>query len=177
MSSKNFAVSFNNTDAHKSLFVAYYRQIMEIMLVIDENTDYDMAMNNKIGIIQSYLTKDISNVEYIIYIYGFAEALTEYKARFGNRDIEPSVLMFDLATLVIDNCISVYEVYSEKGNYIPEHLENTDRDGGDGGDGGVDISSIYCENSTDGSLDIGDVINASLPVYSSSFSEDDYNDE
>lgn len=176
------------------------------MLVIDENTDYGTAMNRKIGIIQSYLTNDLSNIEYIIYIYGFADALIEYRARFGNRDIEPSVLMFDLATLVIDNSISIYEVLLEVGNYIPEHLEDTDigqdddddfgnadddDDEEDGfGGAGIDISSIYCENPTEASLEspaslssvtVADNFNAIFPTYSSSVSDDDctddYNDE
>jgi len=146
MSAKNFAVSFNNNEVYNSLFAAYYRQIMEIMLLIDTSADYNIATNNKIRYIQNYLSHDHVNIEYIVYIYGFVDALTEYRTRFGNRDIEPKILMLDLATLVIDNIISIYEIYDVATtddvatvNNEEQHFE-------------CDVSSIYCENPTEASL-------------------------
>jgi hypothetical protein len=128
---------------------------MEIMLLIDTSADYNIAANNKIGYIQHYLSHDHINIEYIVYIYGFVDALTEYRERFGYRDIDPKVLMLDLATLVIDNIISIYEIYhttdvadavavvADEHEYTSDieeqHFE-------------CDVSSIYCENPTEASL-------------------------
>ena len=183
MSSKNFVVSFNNNNgAYNSLFAAYYRQIMDIMLHIDKCSDYDTAMNSKIGYIQNYLTNDSANIEYIIYIYGFAEALTEYKQRFGNRDTEPSVLTLDLATLIIDKIISIYEVYNidavDEADVVGEadeayvayghEYDSDDSRYNDIGDNNsmylccnenkydAEISSIYCDNPTEASLNVVD---------------------
>lgn len=128
--------------------------------MVDQCADYDMATNYKIGDIQTYLKNDHANIEYIIYIYGFAEALTEYKARFGNRDIEPTVLMLDLATLIIDKVISVYQVYSEVADDATDDTDDdTDVDFEEEADEAEEaeadiagISSIYCENPTEASL-------------------------
>lgn len=141
------------------------------MLIIDKCADYDMATNYKIGYIQTYLKNDHANIEYIIYTYGFAEALTEYKLRFGNRNIEPTVLMLDLATLIIDKVISVYQVYNVAAAADAEAEAEAEADAADD-DTDVDfeaeadaaaeaaesehdiagISSIYCENPTEASL-------------------------
>ena len=209
MSSKNFVVSFNNNNgAYHSLFAAYYRQIMDIMLYIDTCSDYDTAMNSKIGYIQNYLTNDSANIEYIIYIYGFAEALTEYKQRFGNRDIEPSILTLDLATLIIDKIITIYEVYSadavgeadvvdeadvvgEAGEAFIAYDHEYDSDDSrynviDDNDSmylccnenkyDAEISSIYCDNPTEASLNVVDENALSESLSSTSLSGNDTDD-
>jgi hypothetical protein len=192
MSSKNFVVSFISKESHNSLFAAYYRQIMEIMLLIDTSVHYDDAIMNKIGYIQNYLANDLVNIEYIIYVYGFAEALREYNMRFGNRNIEPSILMFDLATLVIDNVISIYEVYhledepveaveaveaAEAVEALADHeYDSDDTDNFDDFDDRefqCDVSSIYCENPTEASLHFVSEDQLNVRLDSRSFSDND----
>jgi hypothetical protein len=136
---------------------------MEIMLLIDTCTDYNIAKDNKIGYIQTYLTHDHVNIEYITYIYGFVEALTEYRARFGNRDIEPRVLMLDLSTMIIDNIITIYEIHD-----VPmEAYASADASAYASADASAE-DTLYCGNPEEASLDCDLSI---IPSYDDTASE------
>jgi len=123
MSSKNFAVSFINKDENTNTVLAsvFKRDIMDIMIKITNyNSDYNIAENNKIAIICDYLNNNPQNVEYLIYMYGFENALKKYKERFGDINSNIEVLMKDLAIIIIDEIILIYEI-QDMAPHSPPH--------------------------------------------------------
>ena len=123
MSSKNFAVSFINKDENTNTVLAsvFKRDIMDIMIkMTNYNSDYNIAENNKIPIICDYLNNNPQNVEYLIYMYGFENALKKYKERFGDINSNIEVLMKDLAIIIIDEIILIYEI-QDRESHSPPH--------------------------------------------------------
>lgn len=123
MSSKNFAVSFVNKDENTNTVLAsvFKRDIMDIMIkMTNYNSDYTIAENNKIAIICDYLNNNPQNVEYLIYMYGFENALKKYKERFGDINSNIEVLMKDLAIIIIDEIILIYEI-QDRESHSPPH--------------------------------------------------------
>ena len=123
MSSKNFAVSFVNKDENTNTVLAsvFKRDIMDIMIkMTNYNSDYTIAENNKIAIICDYLNNNPQNVEYLIYMYGFENALKKYKERFGVINSNIEVLMKDLAIIIIDEIILIYEI-QDRVSHSPPH--------------------------------------------------------
>lgn len=123
MSSKNFAVSFVNKDENTNTVLAsvFKRDIMDIMIkMTNYNSDYTIAENNKIAIICDYLNNNPQNVEYLIYMYGFENALKKYKERFGDINSNIEVLMKDLAIIIIDEIILIYEI-QDRESHSPQH--------------------------------------------------------
>jgi|DEB19_MinimDraft_3_1074340.scaffolds.fasta_scaffold19789_2 hypothetical protein len=123
MSSKNFAVSFINKDENTNTVLAsvFKRDIMDIMIkMTNYNSDYTIAENNKIAIICDYLNNNPQNVEYLIYMYGFENALKKYKERFGDINSNIEVLMKDLAIIIIDEIILIYEI-QDRESHSPPH--------------------------------------------------------
>lgn len=123
MSSKNFAVSFINKDENTNTVLAsvFKRDIMDIMIkMTNYNSDYTIAENNKIAIICDYLNNNPQNVEYLIYMYGFENALKKYKERFGDINSNIEVLMKDLAIIIIDEIILIYEI-QDRESHSPQH--------------------------------------------------------
>lgn len=113
MSSKNFAVSFVNKDENTNtvLTSVFKRDIMDIMVsMTNNNSNYTIAQNNKIAIICDYLNNNPQNIEYLIYMYGFENALKKYQERFGTINSNIEVLMKDLAIIIIDEIVLIYEI-------------------------------------------------------------------
>ena len=82
MSEKNFVVSFNASDDNvNSVLSGYNRQIMDIMILVNNCDNYNDAQNRKTTIIYEYITENKRDIEYIIYTYGFESALTKYQKR------------------------------------------------------------------------------------------------
>ena len=114
MTEKNFVVSFNAGDDNiDSVLAGYNRQIMEIMITINNCHDYDNAQNRKTTIIYEYIEANKIDIEYITYIYGFEQALIKYQQRFNGLNSNISVLIKDLAIMIIDEIICIYEVQKE----------------------------------------------------------------
>ena len=94
---------------------------MDIMIkMTNYNSDYTIAENNKIAIICDYLNNNPQNVEYLIYMYGFENALKKYKERFGDINSNIEVLMKDLAIIIIDEIILIYEI-QDRESHSPPH--------------------------------------------------------
>ena len=112
MTTKNFVVSFvNNNPGSAAVIEGYHLKIMEIMINIDYCPDYYTSTNNKINIINEYLNKDPIFVENVIYVYGIEETLSLYNNKFGIINLNPlNVMTIDLATVVIDKIIQVFEI-------------------------------------------------------------------
>ena len=122
MSEKNFVVSFNASDDNvNSVLSGYNRQIMNIMILINNCDNYDNAQNRKTKIIYEYITENKRDIEYIIYIYGFESALTKYQKRFAGINSNIPVLIKDLAIMVIDEIVCIYEVQKEEAEKYPEY--------------------------------------------------------
>ena len=122
MSEKNFVVSFNATDDNvNSVLSGYNRQIMDIMMLVNNCDNYDDAQNRKTTIIYEYITENKRDIEYIIYIYGFESALTKYQKRFAGINSNIPVLIKDLAIMVIDEIVCIYEVQKEEAEKYPEY--------------------------------------------------------
>jgi len=115
MSQKNFVVSFLNIDDKTDVVLSgYNRQIMEIMMgIYNKSNDYNYAKENKHNFIREFLTLNKRDVEYIIYIYGIEKALTEYKENY-NENV--SIMLYDLAIMIIANIICIYELQEEEVN-------------------------------------------------------------
>tara|TARA_B110000259_G_C13998647_1_gene395434 strand:- start:1343 stop:1861 length:519 start_codon:yes stop_codon:yes gene_type:complete len=125
MAQKNFVVSFaSNDDNTKSVLSGYNRQIMEIMININNCNNYENAENRKIAIIYEFIQSNIRDIENIIYIYGFEPALTKYQSRFNGLNANISVLIKDLAIMIIDEIICIYEVQKEEVEKIPIYNYN-----------------------------------------------------
>ena len=115
MSEKNFVVSFNATDDNvNSVLSGYNRQIMDIMMLVNNCDNYDDAQNRKTTIIYEYITENKRDIEYIIYIYGFESALTKYQKRFAGINSNIPVLIKDLAIMVIDEIVCIMKFKRKK---------------------------------------------------------------
>ena len=113
MTTKNFVVSFLNSDAgSEAVLVGYNLKIMEIMMIIDTFPDYNSARENKQNYIFNYLTNNPMLIENIIYAYGIEEALSNYNIKYGIDNIinTHSNMTINLATSVIDKIVCIYEV-------------------------------------------------------------------
>jgi hypothetical protein len=112
MTTKNFVVSFvKNNACSEAVIEGFHLKIMEIMINIDYCPDYNTSTNNKINIINEYLKKNPIFIENVIYVYGIEETLSLYNNKFGIININPlNVMTVDLATVVIDKIIQVYEI-------------------------------------------------------------------
>lgn len=122
MSDKNFVVSFNSSNENvNSVLSGYNRQIMDIMMLVNNCNNYDEAQNRKTTIIYEYITENKRDIEYIIYIYGFENALTKYQKRFAGINSNVPVLIKDLAIMIIDEIVCIYEVQKEEVEKYPEY--------------------------------------------------------
>lgn len=122
MSEKNFVVSFNASDDNvNSVLSGYNRQIMDVMMLVNNCDNYDEAQNRKTTIIYEYITENKRDIEYIIYIYGFENALTKYQKRFAGINSNVPVLIKDLAIMIIDEIVCIYEVQKEESEKYPEY--------------------------------------------------------
>ena len=111
---KNFVVSFNTGDDNiDSVLAGYNRQIMEIMITINNCHDYDNAQSRKTTIIYESIQANKRDIDHMIYIYGFEQALIKYQTRFNGLNSNISVLIKDLAIMIIDEIICIYEVQKE----------------------------------------------------------------
>lgn len=114
MTEKNFVVSFNAGDDNiDSVLAGYNRQIMEIMITINNCHDYDNAQSRKTTIIYESIQANKRDIDHMIYIYGFEQALIKYQKRFNGLNSNISVLIKDLAIMIIDEIICIYEVQKE----------------------------------------------------------------
>jgi hypothetical protein len=114
---KNFVVSFNSGgDNIDSVLAGYNRQIMEIMINISNCYDYDNAQSRKATIIYESIQANKRDIDHMIYIYGFEQALNRYQMRFNGLNTNISVLIKDLAIMIIDEIICIYEVQKEVEN-------------------------------------------------------------
>tara|TARA_B000000475_G_scaffold212633_1_gene174671 strand:+ start:3417 stop:3926 length:510 start_codon:yes stop_codon:yes gene_type:complete len=114
MTEKNFVVSFNAGDDNiDSVLAGYNRQIMEIMITINNCHDYDNAQSRKTTIIYESIQANKRDIDHMIYIYGFEQALIKYQTRFNGLNSNISVLIKDLAIMIIDEIICIYEVQKE----------------------------------------------------------------
>jgi hypothetical protein len=114
MTEKNFVVSFNAVDDNiESVLAGYNRQIMEIMISINNCHDYDNAQSRKTTIIYESIQANKRDIDHMIYIYGFEQALIKYQTRFNGLNSNISVLIKDLAIMIIDEIICIYEVQKE----------------------------------------------------------------
>ena len=121
MSEKNFVVSFNNDDDNvNSVLTGYNRQIMEIMMQVNKCDNYNIAQNKKTTIIYEYISENKRDIEYIIYIYGIENALTKYKNRFDGINNNIPVLVKDIAIMIIDEIICIYEIQNEETEKYPK---------------------------------------------------------
>ena len=122
MSEKNFVVSFNASDDNvNSVLSGYNRQIMNIMMLVNNCDNYNDAQNRKTTIIYEYITENKRDIEYIIYIYGFESALTKYQKKFAGINSNIPVLIKDLAIMIIDEIVCIYEVQKEEAEKYPEY--------------------------------------------------------
>lgn len=122
MSEKNFVVSFNNDDDNvNSVLTGYNRQIMEIMMQVNKCDNYNIAQNKKTTIIYEYISENKRDIEYIIYIYGIENALTKYKNRFDGINNNIPVLVKDIAIMIIDEIICIYEIQNEETEKYPKY--------------------------------------------------------
>ena len=114
MTEKNFVVSFNAVDDNvESVLAGYNRQIMEIMISINNCHDYDNAQSRKTTIICESIQANKRDIDHMIYIYGFEQALIKYQTRFNGLNSNISVLIKDLAIMIIDEIVCIYEVQKE----------------------------------------------------------------
>lgn len=117
MTEKNFVVSFNAGDDNiDSVLAGYNRQIMEIMITINNCHDYYNAQSRKTTIIYESIQANKRDIDHMIYIYGFELALIKYQTRFNGLNSNISVLIKDLAIMIIDEIICIYEVQKEVEN-------------------------------------------------------------
>jgi len=122
MSEKNFVVSFNACDDNiNSVLSVYNRQIMEIMMLVNNCDNYDNAQNRKTTIIYEYITENKRDIEYIIYMYGFECALKKYQKRFDGINSNIPVLVKDIAIMIIDEIVCIYEIQKEEAERYPEY--------------------------------------------------------
>jgi len=113
MTTKNFVVSFANSDAgSEAVLVGYNLKIMEIMMFIDSCPDYKSAIENKHNYIFNYLSNNTMFVENVIYAYGIEEALLNYNTKYGINNIINShcSMTTNLAASVIDKIVCIYEL-------------------------------------------------------------------
>jgi len=113
MTTKNFVVSFANSDAgSEAVLVGYNLKIMEIMMFIDSCPDYKSAFENKQNYIFNYLSNNTMFVENVIYAYGIEEALLNYNTKYGINNIINShcSMTTNLAASVIDKIVCIYEL-------------------------------------------------------------------
>jgi len=111
MTTKNFVVSFVNNKGSAAVIEGYNLKIMEIMINIDYCPDYYTSKNNKINIINEYLTNNPMFIENVIYVYGIEETLSLYNNKYGINNLNPlNIMTIDLAAVVIDKIIQVYEI-------------------------------------------------------------------
>ena len=115
MTTKNFVVSFVNSDAgSEAVLVGYNLKIMEIMMIIDTCPDYKTAHENKQNYIFQYLTNNTMFIENVIYAYGIEEALSNYNIKYGIDNIinthSNTTITIKLATSVIEKIVCIYEV-------------------------------------------------------------------
>lgn len=114
MTEKNFVVSFNaGSDNIDSVLAGYNCQIMEIMITINNCHDYDNAQSRKTTIIYESIQANKRDIDHMIYIYGFEQALIKYQTRFNGLNSNISVLIKDLAIMIIDEIVCIYEVQKE----------------------------------------------------------------
>lgn len=126
MTEKNFVVSFNTGDDNiDSVLAGYNRQIMEIMIIISNCDDYDNAQSRKTTIIYESIQANKRDIDHMIYIYGFEQALIKYQTRFNGLNSNISVLIKDLAIMIIDEIICIYEVQKEEVEKNPIKDYNT----------------------------------------------------
>lgn len=122
MGEKNFIVSFNASDDNvNSVLSGYNRQIMDIMMLVNNCDNYDEAQNRKTTIIYEYITENKRDIEYLIYIYGFESALVKYQKRFAGINSNVHILIKDLAIMVIDEIVCIYRVQKEEAEKYPEY--------------------------------------------------------
>lgn len=157
MGEKNFVVSFNASDDNvNSVLSGYNRQIMEIMILVNKCENYNIAQNRKTTIIYEYITNNKRDIEYIIYIYGFESALTKYQKRFEGINSNVSVLIKDLAIMIIDEIVCIYEVQKEEAEKYPEyhypHIETYNIKREDSISFGLAETAIFADSSVDNSL-------------------------
>jgi len=122
MAHKSFVVTFDSSDDNiNSVLSGYNRQIMEIMIIINNCNNYEEAQNRKTTIIYEYLKDKKKDIEYLIFIYGFELALIKYQERFNGINSNISILIKDLAIMIIDEIICIYEVQKDNVEKYPEY--------------------------------------------------------
>jgi len=111
MEQKNFVVSFiNNNDNTNTVLTGFNRQIMEIMIAINNSANYQEAQHNKINTIREFVEANKKDIEYLIYIYSIELALGKYINKFKMFNSNSTILITDLAILIIDEIICIYEI-------------------------------------------------------------------
>tara|TARA_B100000787_G_C16198405_1_gene302792 strand:- start:5092 stop:5457 length:366 start_codon:yes stop_codon:yes gene_type:complete len=82
---------------------------MEMMIEINNSNNYQEAQHKKIDIIREFINSNKWDVEYLIYIHGFELALSKYINKFKIFNSNPSVLVTELAIMIINDIINIYE--------------------------------------------------------------------
>lgn len=122
MEQKNFVVSFVNINENtNTVLKGFNRQIMEIMIALNNSNNYQEAQHKKIDTIREFLNLNKKDIEYIIYIYSFELALSKYIAKFKIFNSNPSILIMDLAIMIIDEIICIYEIQVEETEKYPTY--------------------------------------------------------
>jgi hypothetical protein len=122
MEQKNFAVSFvNNNDNTNTVLTGFNRQIMEIMIALNNSANYQEAQNKKINTIREFVEANKKDIEYLIYIYSFELALSKYINKFNMFNSNPTILITDLAIMIIDEIICIYEIQVEETEKYPTY--------------------------------------------------------
>ena len=120
MEQKNFAVSFVNINENtNTVLTGFNRQIMEIMIALNNCANYQEAQHKKIDTIREFFEANKKDIEYLIYIYSFELALSKYINKFKIFNSNPSILITDLAILIIDEIICIYEIQVEETEKYP----------------------------------------------------------
>jgi hypothetical protein len=109
---KNFVVSFRSDDSNINTIMegGFGRDIMSIIIAINSCSNFEEARTQKIALIQEHISKNMKNIDFLIYLYGHSRVMADYINRFGPI-VYSQFLDADFATIIIDNIIVIYEAY------------------------------------------------------------------
>lgn len=116
---KNFVVSFNCNDTSGSISSIMNSNIksdiMDIMILLNNSDNYDIAVKQKIPFIQNYIYGNMKIIDFMIMLYGLDSVMQEYQNRFGTIVWSP-IITVDFATIILDNIIIIHEAIRQPDN-------------------------------------------------------------
>lgn len=83
---KNFVVSFRSDDSNINTIMegGFGKDIMSIIIAINSCSNFEEAMTQKIALIQDHISKNMKNIDFLIYLYGHSRVMADYINRLAN---------------------------------------------------------------------------------------------